>query len=131
MPAKPIKHGIRVFAACFAYSDVLLAYDVYCGKGIDSRNTFEIIIDLLQAANLFREKGRALFTDNYYTSVKLAKELFIKYRWTLCGTMTPGDKKTCVGHDVSFCKLSIGYRCEGFSATRMVPRSSFATSQPR
>ena len=29
MPAKPIKHGIKVFAACCAYTGILLAYDVY------------------------------------------------------------------------------------------------------
>ena len=28
MLAKPIEHGIKVFAACCAYSGVLLAYDV-------------------------------------------------------------------------------------------------------
>jgi hypothetical protein len=108
MPAKPIKHGVKVFAACCAYSGILLAYDVYCGKDIDGTNIFEITIDLLQSANLFSARGRALFTDNYYTSVKLAKELFIKYGWTLCGTMTPTDKKTRTGHDVPFCKLSTG-----------------------
>jgi hypothetical protein len=108
MPAKPIKHGIKVFAACCAYSGVLLAYDVYCGKDIDGRNIMQITIDLLQSANLFSARGRALFTDNYYTSIKLAKELFIKYGWTLCGTITPTDKKTRAGHDVPFCKLSTG-----------------------
>jgi hypothetical protein len=108
MPAKPIKHGIKVFAACCAYSGVLLAYDVYCGKSIDGRNILQITMDLLQSANLFSTRGHALFTDNYYTSIKLAKELFIKYGWTLCSTITPTDKKTRVGHDVPFCKLSTG-----------------------
>ena len=64
-----------------AYSGVLLAYDMYCGKEIDDRNIFEITIDLLLIA--VRKSSRALFTDNYYTYyytfVKLAKELFIKY----------------------------------------------------
>ena len=64
MPAKPIKHGIKVFAACCgcAYSGVLLAYDVYCGKEIDGRNIFEVTVDLLELADLFRHRGRALFT---------------------------------------------------------------------
>ena len=73
---------------------------------------------MLQSANLFTARGRALFTDNYYTSVKLAKELFIKYGWTLCGTMTPTDKKTRTGHDVPFHKLSTG-------AKASVPRGWF------
>ncbi len=32
MKNKPIKHGIKVFACCCAYSGVLLSFFVYCGK---------------------------------------------------------------------------------------------------
>ena len=32
MPAKPIKHGLNVYALCCAYSAVLLAYQVYVGQ---------------------------------------------------------------------------------------------------
>lgn len=35
LPAKHIKHGIKVFAACCAYTGVLLAFRVYCGKEND------------------------------------------------------------------------------------------------
>ena len=36
MPAKPIKHGIKVFCVCFccAFSGIMLACEVYCGKKI-------------------------------------------------------------------------------------------------
>jgi len=32
MPAKPIKHGIKVFCVCCAVSGIMLAYEVYCGN---------------------------------------------------------------------------------------------------
>jgi hypothetical protein len=49
-----------------------------------------------------------LYTDNYYTSIKLAKHLFEKCRWTLVGTIVPTDKKTREDHDIPFLKLSNG-----------------------
>ena len=32
MPAKPTKHGIKVFCVCCAISRIMLAYEVYCGN---------------------------------------------------------------------------------------------------
>ena len=32
MPAKPIKHGIKVLCVCCAVSGIMLAYEVYCGN---------------------------------------------------------------------------------------------------
>ena len=32
LPAKPIKHGIKIFSVCCSYSAFLLGYDVYVGK---------------------------------------------------------------------------------------------------
>ena len=36
MPAKPIKHGIKVYALCCALSAVILAFKVYVGKEDDT-----------------------------------------------------------------------------------------------
>ena len=65
---------------------------------------------LVNEAELTGPRGRTLYTDNYYTSVKLAKHLFEKYRWTMVGTIVPTDKKTCEDHDIPFLKLSNGAR---------------------
>ena len=110
MPAKPIKHGIKVYAVCCAISRILLGYDVYLGKLNDDRSTIQVVEDLLQSSDLLGVQGRELFTDNYYTSVELAILLFEKYRWTICGTYSPTDKKTRLKHDVPFLKLSNGAR---------------------
>jgi hypothetical protein len=109
MPANPIKHGIKVFCVCCAFSGIMLAYDVYCGnKDKKTDGTSVQVCDrLVKEAELTRSRGRTLYTDNYYTSIKLAKHLFEKYRWTLVGTIVPTDtKKTREDHDIPFLKLS-------------------------
>ena len=51
-----------------------------------------------------------MYTDNYYTSVKLAKLMFEKYRWTIVGAISPTDKKSREDEDNSFLKLLNGAR---------------------
>lgn len=50
MPQKPIKHGLKVFAVCCAYTAVLLGFEVYCGammEDIDNSSTAVVMqIDL-------------------------------------------------------------------------------------
>jgi len=112
MPAKPIKHGIKVFCACCAISGVMLAYEVYCGnKDKKTDGTAVDVCDrLVNEAELTGPRGRTLYTDNYYTSMKLAKHLFEKYKWTMVGTIVLTDKKTRDDHDIPFLKLSNGAR---------------------
>ena len=112
MPAKPIKHGIKVFCVCCAVSGIMLAYEVYCGnKDKKTDGTSVQVCDrLVKETELTRSRGCTLYTNNYYTSIKLAKHLFEKYRWTLVGTIVPTDKKTREDHDIPFLKLSNGAR---------------------
>ena len=65
---------------------------------------------LITGARITLQRGRTLFTDNYYTSVKLAKHLFEKYGWTMVGTISPTDKKSRQDKDFPFLKLSNGAR---------------------
>ncbi len=77
---------------------------------------------LVNEAELTGPRGCTLYTDNYYTSVKIAKHLFEKYRWTMVGTIVLTDKKMRGDHDIPFLKLSNGARnglergwfCEAF-----------------
>jgi hypothetical protein len=52
--------------------------------------------------------GQVLVTDNYYTTVNLARHIFERYGWTIVGTVVPMDKKTRVDYDILFSKLSNG-----------------------
>jgi hypothetical protein len=51
-------------------------------------------------------------TDNYYTTVKLAIHMWVKYGWTIVGTIVSTDKVTRTNHDIPFLKLSQGARME-------------------
>lgn len=106
-PRKPIKHGIKVFAVCCAYSGVMLGFEVYCGSDTDEDNSALAVVDrLLQKNHLTTARGRAVYTDNWYTTVPLARHLYEKYGMFFCGTMTPTDKKARQDLDVPFLKLS-------------------------
>ena len=61
-------------------------------------------------AGLLEERDRVLYTDNYYTSIKLAKHMFETYGWTICGTIVTTEKKHQEGEDFPFLKLSNGAR---------------------
>ena len=104
MPAKPIKHDINVFCLCCAVSAVLLAFEVYVGKEEVERDNSALAVchRLVVDAGLTDTRGRVLYTDNYYTSVKLAKHMFEKFGWTIVGTIVPTDKKSRADEDVLF-----------------------------
>ncbi len=120
MPKKTIKHGVKVFAVCCAYSAVLLGFEVYTGaeNNVTVNSALAVVLCLLQTAQLTLVRGRTLFTDNWYTTMELASTLFVKYGWQFCGTMVQTDKKGRSGDDVPFNKLSQ-------DALREVPRCWF------
>ena len=48
MPKKPIKHGIKVFALCCAYTGYLLGYEVYLGKDTETNENSALhVVDRL------------------------------------------------------------------------------------
>lgn len=51
-----------------------------------------------------------MYTDNFYTSVALAKYMLVHYGWTIVGTIVPTDKKSREDEDIPFLKLSNGAR---------------------
>ncbi len=86
MPAKPIKHGKKVFCLCCATTVVMLAFEVYCGK--DNNKTDNTTVDicerLIYEVDLVNNqtggviRGCTIYSNNYYTSVKMAKHLYKK-----------------------------------------------------
>ena len=70
---------------------------MYCGKDevvCWDGSAKAICLELLEKGDLTGAHGRALFTDNWYTSVDLAKALWNKHRMLFCGTTTPTEKKS-------------------------------------
>ena len=120
MPAKPIKHGVKVFKICCASSSILLAFEIYTAKaGVPLDGSALAICDrLIVAAGLAAQRGRVLFTDNWYTTIRLAIHLFTMYGWFFTGTTTTTDKKQQEDHDFPFLKLSKG-------ALKELPRGWF------
>jgi hypothetical protein len=115
MPAKPIKHGIKVFALCCAYTGYLYAYKVYTGAQLEedsdsSKKRILLLVDrLLESAGLLiRSVGRILFTDNYYTSIALMKHIYEKFGMLIVGTINLTAKKSQAAEDYPFHRLSGG-----------------------
>jgi hypothetical protein len=88
MPAKPIKQGINIFClCCCAATAVMLAFEVYCGKDDNKpdNTTVDICERLIHKVDLVDSqtggiiRGHTIYSDNYYTSVKMAKHLYEKY----------------------------------------------------
>ena len=111
MPAKPVEHGIKVYALCCALSAVVIAFFVYVGKedNLDG-SAVAVCNELVVEAGLTGARGRVLYTDNYYASIKLVKHMFNNYRLTIVGTVTTTDKMCRQDEDIPFLKLSNGTR---------------------
>ena len=96
---------------CCAYTGIALLFKIYLGTEEDTDGTtLAIVLWLCEKADLLRTKGRILFTDNYYTSIRLAKLMYEKYGWSIVGTITPTKKKQRDKEDFLFVKLSNGAR---------------------
>lgn len=108
MPAKPIKHGIKVFALCCSYTGYLYSYIIYTGKdNVEGLHTsVDVVKQLIELAGCTGVLGRILFTDNYYTSLEVMKFLLCTYGMLMVGTYALTNKKSRTGSDFPFAKLS-------------------------
>ena len=74
MPAKPTKYGIKLFAICDSVTGYCLKCHIYTGRedslSSDEGFTFNIVNKLISPYILY---NHILYTDNFYTSIKLAK----------------------------------------------------------
>ncbi len=70
----------------------------------DHNTAIDIVKGLIDQADLTSIHGWILYTDNWYTSIKLAKD----YHWRFCGTLALTNKKSRIGLDVPFVELSKG-----------------------
>jgi hypothetical protein len=63
-PRKHIKHHIKEFAVCCAYTTVLLGFEVYCGNSDDlDGSSLGVVKRLLQKSYLSQVCGRVLYRE--------------------------------------------------------------------
>ena len=109
MPAKPIKHGIKVYALCCAYTGYLYMFEIYTGKGsTPDGSPTGVVSRLLHGAGATGTSGRILYTDNFYTSLKVMNHIFTSFGMLLVGTYALTKKKSRSADDFPFAKLSNG-----------------------
>jgi hypothetical protein len=116
MPAKPIKHGIKVYALCCSYTGYLYRFEIYTGKGgSEDGLPTGVISRLLHGAGATGTTGRILYTDNFYTLLRVMKYIYGSFSMLLVGTYALTKKKSRTADDFPFAKLSNG-------ALKKVPR---------
>jgi hypothetical protein len=112
MPTKPIKHGIKVYALCCSYTSYLYRFEIYTGKGgtAEDGSPTGVISRLLYGAGATGTTGHILYTDNFYTSLRvIMKYIYVSFfAMLLVGTYALTKKKSHTADNFSFAKLSNG-----------------------
>ena len=76
MPKKPVKWGFKLFMLCDK-SGYVHSFKVYVGRGTFINNlglTYDSVVDLCRISQVYNSH-RILYTDRYYTSVRLYSDL--------------------------------------------------------
>jgi len=95
IPNKPAKYGIKIFAVCDAINFYTSNLEIYAGVQPDGpfkldNSASSVVKRLVQT---FRNTGRNITTDNWFTSVPLAIDLFNNYKLTLVGTIRKNKRQ--------------------------------------
>lgn len=90
MPLKPIKRGIKVWAACCAQTGYLLNFDIYQGKQGDPEiGLGERVVTLL--ASPFDNKGFCFYFDSFFSNIPMMNKMLEKNNFG-CGTIKANKK---------------------------------------
>ena len=73
LPAKPIKHGIKLWIRCDSESAYLHEYEVYLGQQQNSPNG--LAYDVTKLCQSIAGHNHHVYCDNYFTSISLLKQL--------------------------------------------------------
>jgi hypothetical protein len=108
MPNKPIKHGIKVFALCCAYTGFMMAFEIYTGarEEVDGSKTAIINRLLESGCDFTKHSMRVMYTDNFYTSLEVMQMLHEKYKMLMCGTHKLTAKKSRTADEFPWHKLT-------------------------
>ncbi|XP_051171925.1 piggyBac transposable element-derived protein 4-like [Leptopilina boulardi] len=80
MPMKPIKRGYKVWCLCYSKTGYVLRIDIYTGKSSSTDFSCDTLGErvVLHLTEQLRNSGALVAFDNFFTSVKLIKELKAK-----------------------------------------------------
>ena len=86
--------SVQIFALCCAVTGVILTFDIYTGDTYYAhKNTSDIVKNLVIVSELSENTGYKLFTDNYYTTLKVIQILYEQFKWLVCGTVVMKKRK--------------------------------------
>ena len=93
MPMKPIKRDIKMWCRADSTNGYLCEFDIYTGKseqGVQHGLGYLVVTNLCTSI-----KGHwyIIFCDNFFTSYKLTKDLYVDYKILCCGTLRQGRKE--------------------------------------
>jgi len=89
MPTKPAKNGIKLWMCCDADTKYVYNASICCGRENANEATCKdlggkVVCQLLEPLHC---EGRNITTDNYFTSLGLARDLLMVKKATLVGTI--------------------------------------------
>eukprot|EP00795_Rhopilema_esculentum_P011119 gene11119-19997_t len=86
MPKKPKKFGIKLWALCETASGYCLQFQIYTGRSSDGAEHGLAVFVVFDLILPYLDKGYHLFFDNFYTILKLVKDLLARNIFS-CGTI--------------------------------------------
>lgn len=107
MPAKPTKHGIKVWMAADSSNGYVLNFDIYLGKEAGQQRIHGLGYDVVTKMVLpFMNKNHHVYFDNFFSSVNLLEHL--QAQSTFCCATVRSNRK-----DLPSCaqkKLQVGQK---------------------
>ena len=92
MPAKPTKYGVKFFSVCDSVTGFCLRIVIYIGRENRFAGGEGFVYNIVDYLLLnYYQKNHICYTDNFYTSIKLANHL-ITNRTHLCGTIRKNSR---------------------------------------
>ena len=79
IPEKPINHGLKVFVVAFAYNVIIIVLERHVGSKLGTRDNYSLSLydRLINAVGLTNERIQVFYTKNWYTSMDIAKHMWV------------------------------------------------------